>query len=824
MKSIKKYNGLHGANVSRDQLVELIELADQEEQHHIADKLKKVLLANADQHFDVSIVNQGIEAAPLSCLCQFDFQNDKDQSNGLAKAVSPTEIYDMITEKVIEALNKPLDFTKEWGSSADSNGGYLIAYNFDSGKTYRGINAFMLNSFRIYDPSAPLLQNPYFMTFNQVTAKKGKVRKGSFGYRVTYFTNLHTLEKNGEQLFSTYDREKMVDFCNKKSIPFTAVTIIPILKYYNVFNGADIEGIDFDLENFKGKGFVAPTKLVKNNYDLLPIPEAIVKAYPSPAPQIKHGGDDAFYQPSQDIVQMPELEQFNYVQAYYTTLFHELIHSTGSPKRLERVMGKKFGDKDYSFEELIAELGASFLSAEAGMLHYTFRNSAAYIKGWRARLLLLITDDNKFFFRAASQAQKAVDFMLDRNENGVAAYEKLVTAVQSKTVKPKAKKPEVTTVASPKAIAAKDKKTALVVGFALIDNIFGEMVASKKTLEELEKVYHELRDEKFVHLEAIVYEINSVKGKNVIGKKVEVNWVAKKVTAKPKEKPLRPKPIVTTLETKAKKSSEGKQLALFGAKKKGLKSPYSDPVQPKATDIMQSNVTGSLADRRNRPKVAHEYYKNVDSEIKKFLGDIEKKQKESVVITLTGGQGSMKTRALFQFMNDFAQNYKCGHASIEEHPESALYQNKVDQYLNETALHNIQAPEITSQESLDKLIRNSDVIFIDSFQKLREMVRGFEVDKDLRKKYDGKLFIIIFQQTTDGKMRGGSTSQFDADIVLFTKKEADYRDNYLYPDKNRYNSLPTDQLKFNIFSGKMIQDIAEVQSGPLELSFTVQEN
>lgn len=202
-------------------------------------------------------------------------------------------------------------------------------------------------------------------------------------------------------------------------------------------------------------------------------------------------------------------------------------------------------------------------------------------------------------------------------------------------------------------------------------------------------------------------------------------------------------------------------------------------------------------------KTNFEYFNIDNKDISDFLGQIEIKEKESIVISLTGGQGSMKTRFAFQFMNALAQKYNCGHASIEEHPESKLYFDKADQYLNEKALNNIEAPEIKSLSDLEKLIKNNDVIIIDSYAKMQEIEKGFEVDKDLRKKYNGKLFLVIFQQTSDGKMRGGSKSQFDADIVLFTEKKDDYKNNYVYADKNRYQSKSLDSLHFNIFSGKL---------------------
>lgn len=210
----------------------------------------------------------------------------------------------------------------------------------------------------------------------------------------------------------------------------------------------------------------------------------------------------------------------------------------------------------------------------------------------------------------------------------------------------------------------------------------------------------------------------------------------------------------------------------------------------------------SLAHRlQQRAKTKHEYYKVANKELSDFLGKIEKKTKESVAITIAGGQGSMKTRLCFQIMNALAQNYKVGHASIEEHPESALYFDKVKQYCNTKALHNISAPEINSIADVHKLVQENDVIVIDSFSKLQEMDKNCQLDKDFRKAYDGKLFIIIYQLTSDGKMRGGAKSQFDGDCIAFIEKKPNYTENYVWWDKNRYQSTP--ELKYNIYSGKI---------------------
>ena len=214
-----------------------------------------------------------------------------------------------------------------------------------------------------------------------------------------------------------------------------------------------------------------------------------------------------------------------------------------------------------------------------------------------------------------------------------------------------------------------------------------------------------------------------------------------------------------------------------------------------------------------RPEV-RESFLVADEQMNLFLGSLEIKTKDSLVITLTGKQGSGKTRFAFQFMNALAQRYRVGHASIEEHPESVLYEEKAYQYLNDTALEHITAQDVRSLEELDTMIRTNEVIVIDSFQKMRELAPNFEVDKDLRKKYDGKLFLVIFQQTADGKMRGGSKSQYDGDIILFTETFPDYRENYVFPDKNRYNKRPATELQYSVYEKRMLATAPEDSSLP----------
>ncbi len=214
-----------------------------------------------------------------------------------------------------------------------------------------------------------------------------------------------------------------------------------------------------------------------------------------------------------------------------------------------------------------------------------------------------------------------------------------------------------------------------------------------------------------------------------------------------------------------------------------------------------NSLANKMATLQNR---TFETFIIADPQMQAFLGDVERKNTGSTAITITGGAGSGKTRFAFQFINALAQNYKVGHASLEEQPDSKLYFDKVQQYLDQTAQANVEAPEIENMHDLQALIERNDVIVIDSFTKIREWDRNFLLDRDLRKKYNGKLFLIIFQQTVAGNMRGGTTSEFDGDIILYTQVFPDYRENYIYPSKNRYNSTPSEQLRYSVYHQQLL--------------------
>jgi len=222
--------------------------------------------------------------------------------------------------------------------------------------------------------------SPYFLTFVQTKELGGHVIRGESGHLVIKYGTYETESDSGV--------EKTKGF----------------LKAYTVFNSSQIECIDFPQP--ENRPFVS---------DTCGEAKMIVAGMPN-RPVIKHGSAIAFYRPSDDIVSMPEMEYFTSSEAYFSVLLHELSHSTGSLSRLARKSlidnkGMHASRQTYAEEELVAEMSASFLNAHAGILETEFENSASYISGWLSALKQ--PDAKSWIIRAASQAQKAADYILN---------------------------------------------------------------------------------------------------------------------------------------------------------------------------------------------------------------------------------------------------------------------------------------------------------------------------------------------------------------------------------------------------------------------------
>ena len=334
-----------------------------------------------------------------------------DQTQGLGKPVPAADIYKMVTDKIIGMLKSasPTDYHRAWKDDV-----FFIPINYASKKPYRGINRLLLQE-RIGFAGA--FRNPYFLTFKQIKKHKGTLKKGAKGYEVIYYSIRYVVpaDKNsGRKAFSSTNAHKVLDFLDKYKLSEDIVTRIPMIRYYNVYNGADIENIDFKLDELQ-IGRAVPDSATENRAAQL-----IVENYPNP-PAIKNEGNQAYYNPASDYIKLPKQEQFDTVNDYYRTLFHELTHSTGHNKRLNRGIHLMLEKDDYAKEELVAEFGAVFLSAWAGIMWYNNKNHAAYLKGWNSAIKEA-QNDNKFLMRADSLAQQATDYILALDKDGNPAF------------------------------------------------------------------------------------------------------------------------------------------------------------------------------------------------------------------------------------------------------------------------------------------------------------------------------------------------------------------------------------------------------------------
>jgi antirestriction protein ArdC len=290
------------------------------------------------------------------------------------------QLYEQITARIIAQLESGV---VPWQSPYFSKVGF--PRNFASGKAYQGINVFLLASLRY--------TSPWFLTFLQAKELGGFVRKGEKGSLVIKYG---TYKKDEEPATD----EETPQRC--------------YLKGYTVFNASQIDGIALPEPE------ASPVLPVSARCDRA---RAMVAGMPNP-PVFAEGSAIPCYRRRTDSVHLPERRYFTSEEAYYTTFFHELTHATGHASRLARkslLENRGFDDdsaegrKTYAEEELVAEMGAAFLSAHASIGETEIPNSAAYLQGW---ITALKTNDARgWIVRAASQAQKAANYILNLQPN-----------------------------------------------------------------------------------------------------------------------------------------------------------------------------------------------------------------------------------------------------------------------------------------------------------------------------------------------------------------------------------------------------------------------
>jgi len=283
------------------------------------------------------------------------------------------DIYTRITNNILVQLEQGVrPWVKPW--NAEHAAGRISRPLRANGIPYRGINVLAL----WMEAEAKGYAAPIWITYRQSLEFGAHVRKGEKGSLVVFASKTSRTETNPETGAES-----------ERDIPF--------LKGYTVFNVEQVEGLPAH--------FYQIANLPLESVQRLALAEDFFK---STRADIRHGGNRAYYNVSQDFVQMPPFEAFKDAQSYYATLAHECTHWTRHETRLHRDLGRKrWGDEGYAMEELVAELGSAFLSADLGLASDVRDDHADYIASW----IKVLKDDKRAIFTASAHAQRAADFL-----------------------------------------------------------------------------------------------------------------------------------------------------------------------------------------------------------------------------------------------------------------------------------------------------------------------------------------------------------------------------------------------------------------------------
>jgi antirestriction protein ArdC len=278
-----------------------------------------------------------------------------------------SDLFEIVTQKIIAILETGV---VPWKVPWKTKNG--MPRNLGSNRPYSGINFWMLLCAKF--------ESPFYLTFDQARSLGGTVRKGEKATLVVFWKILESTEKDG------------------------TIKKTPFLRYYNVFNLTQTEGID--------PKHIPDNESFDRDFNTIAAAEQLIYEWKD-CPTITWDDTHAFYAPLEDKVYMPPQRTFLNDELCYSVLYHELIHSTGHLSRLgrhEKLKDQYSNFQIYSQEELVAEMGAAYLCGITGIEQQTIQNNAAYIKSW----IRTFRDDPKVLVLAAAQAQNAVNYMINQ--------------------------------------------------------------------------------------------------------------------------------------------------------------------------------------------------------------------------------------------------------------------------------------------------------------------------------------------------------------------------------------------------------------------------
>lgn len=291
-----------------------------------------------------------------------------EAANGIEATSSVTDIYTRVTRHIVEALERQQLRGLPW-----HHAGGLPA-NAVTDRPYRGINVLVLWA----AAAVTGYGSPHWGTFRQWQSLGRSVRRGEKATAVVFWKTLATGRDSDEEPEEEKDRVRFV------------------ARGYPVFNADQLDGPGAETTSGPGDHFAAAEHLV-----------AALR------PDLRHGGDTAYYDPSGDYIQMPNPDSYADRSGYYSTLAHELTHWTGATTRLGRDLSGRFGSAAYAMEELVAELGSAFLCALVGLEAEPRPDHARYVGSW----LEVFRRDTRAVFTAAAKAQAAADWMWSRRDD-----------------------------------------------------------------------------------------------------------------------------------------------------------------------------------------------------------------------------------------------------------------------------------------------------------------------------------------------------------------------------------------------------------------------
>ncbi len=706
--------------------------------------------------------------------------------------VSPSAAFKKVNKQILELIEGgELFWRKPWRDGYRFKGKTYGIRNYVTGHGYVGANAWLIHFMNMQLGQ----NNEEFLTAKQIHARGGKLKKDAVPYPVHAFIK-------GEKEVKRKDGKKQIE----EYVGWVDYVVYPI---------GHTEGV---------KPIVRKTNKIADVAEEIVVDAEEILAGMPKRPEIKHGGNRAFYTSAGDYVQMPFKKSFKKAQQYYGVLFHELIHSTGNKKRIGRKFGIKFGDKDYAFEELIAELGSAYLSATCNIEYHTLNNSAAYLKGWAKSVSAELKKDNKFMFRAIYGATKAAKYIIGTTLNKFGEIKRSIKT-------PKAKKSK--TDPNQVKMNFEDLGNATDAGIVFIYRyvkLHGKQTTKKDAKQFLDQLQRAIekqeikKDHPYADIimtiqEQLVKLINALPAKGSV--KVEIAKgdeytallnneaqglgflplmiaaAAGKVVEHVVHKRLNKPSELSGVKTKRKK-----------AKAKEIVSPKIHEVKIKKKvlrpDVAKKTIWNDTAARSMKHRISglgggfvsadqKAIVKSADTfqlpgELGKFIQDI---QPYKYAIVITGDPHAGKTEFVTQLADAFATVGKeVGHFSLEQGGlESKDTRAAVDRNI---AGENLTRIKITGEAkngiaTLKQYANKFQVIIVDSWQKLGIPATQFD---SLRQQYPNTIWIIIFQQTSDGRTRGGTSANYDSPVVLKVHRvDHTFKNNYVEMIKNRGNDL-----------------------------------